>query len=154
VVSRTLNTVDGLAQLSFLVYGLLDRRADEYGLSMVQTRLLGVLRDRRPTMNELGELLGLDKSSVSGLVDRAERRRLVMRVPSETDRRAVRVVLADEGRRIVAAAAADFAADLKTVLSSLSAPERSTLTALISRILLDHADQRGIDLFAGVADPA
>jgi hypothetical protein len=70
---------------------MLERRAAEHDLSIIQTRLLGVPRDRKPTMNELAWFLGLDKSSVTGLVDRAERRGLVARVPSTTDRRAVLV---------------------------------------------------------------
>ena len=94
---QQLSPVDGLAQLSFVVQGMLERRAAEHGLSIIQARLLGVLRDRKPTMNELARLLGLDKSSVTGLVDRAERRGLVIRVPSTTDRRAVLVSLTDEG---------------------------------------------------------
>src|ERR1700744_2597914 len=88
-----LSTVDGLAQLSFLTLGLLERRAGEHRISIIQTRLLGVLRDRTPTMNELATLLGLDKSSATGLVDRAERRGLVSRVPSSADRRVVLVEL-------------------------------------------------------------
>ena len=91
---KQLSPVDGLAQLSFLIQGLLERRAAEHDLSIVQTRLLGVLRDRTPTMNELARFLGLDKSSVTGLVDRAERRGLVARVPSATDRRARRTAFA------------------------------------------------------------
>jgi DNA-binding MarR family transcriptional regulator len=79
---RELSTVDGLVQLSFLVHGLLERRAAEHELSMIQVRLLGVLRDRKPTINEVAALLRLDKSSVSGLVDRAERRGLVARAPA------------------------------------------------------------------------
>ena len=75
--AEQLSTVDGLAQLSFLTLGLLERRAGEHAISIIQTRLLGVLRDRTPTMNELATLLGLDKSSATGLVDRAERRGLV-----------------------------------------------------------------------------
>ena len=46
-----------------------------------------MLRDRTPAMNELARLLGLDKSSISGLVDRAERRGLVIRIPSAEDKR-------------------------------------------------------------------
>ena len=42
--------------------GLLERRAAEHDLSLIQTRLPGVLRDRTPTMNELARFLGLDKS--------------------------------------------------------------------------------------------
>ena len=71
-----LSLVDALAQLSFLVHNALAEIAGEYDLSIIQMRLLGVLRDREPTMNALGRHLGLDKSSISGLVDRAQRRGL------------------------------------------------------------------------------
>src|SRR5580693_8395450 len=109
-----LDPVDGLAQLSFAIMGLLERRAAEHDLSIAATRLLGVLRDREPTMNELARLLDLDKSSVTGLVDRAERRGLVIRVPSTTDRRAVLVSLTDDGRALVSQAAACFETDVLT----------------------------------------
>src|ERR1700749_1332739 len=100
-----LDPVDGLAQLSFVVSGLLERRAAERDLSLAATRLLGVLAAREPTMNELARLLQLDKSSVTGLVDRAERRGLVTRVPSAADRRSVHVTLTADGRGLVSAAA-------------------------------------------------
>src|ERR1700691_1015263 len=94
-----LGVVDALAQLSFLVQGALGRIAAEQDLSIIQTRLLGVLRDRSPGMNELARYLELDKSSVTGLVDRAERRGLVRRKVSSTDRRAVDVSITAPGRR-------------------------------------------------------
>jgi MarR family transcriptional regulator, lower aerobic nicotinate degradation pathway regulator len=145
---RQLSLVDGLAQLSFAVIGLLERHAAEHDLSVIQTRLLGVLRDRKPTMNELARLLGLDKSSVTGLVDRAERRGLVTRVPSTTDRRAVLVGLTDDGRSLVSQAAARFEADVAAMLSPLPARDRETLSRLISRLLVARAAGQGIDLFA------
>ena len=143
-----LSPVDGLAQLSFVIQGMLERRAAEYDLSIIQTRLLGVLRDRKPTMHELARFLGLDKSSVTGLVDRAERRGLVARVPSTTDRRAVLVSLTDDGRSLVSQAAARFEADVLTMLSRLPPRERETLSRIVSRLLVTHAADQGIDLFA------
>jgi len=143
-----LSPVDGLAQLSFVIQGMFERRAAEHDLSIIQTRLLGVLRDRKPTMNELARFLGLDKSSVTGLVDRAERRGLVARVPSTTDRRAVLVSLTDDGRSLVSQAAAHFEADVSALLSHLPQRERETLTRIISRLLVAHAADQGIDLFA------
>ena len=143
-----LSPVDGLAQLSFVIQGMLERRAAEYDLSIIQTRLLGVLRDRKPTMHELARFLGLDKSSVTGLVDRAERRGLVARVPSTTDRRAVLVSLTDDGRSLVSQAAARFEADVSTLLSRLPPRERETLSRIVSRLLVTHAADQGIDLFA------
>jgi DNA-binding MarR family transcriptional regulator len=145
---QQLSPVDGLAQLSFLIQGLLERRAAEHDLSIIQTRLLGVLRDRTPTMNELARFLGLDKSSVTGLVDRAERRGLVARVPSATDRRAVLVSLTDEGRSFVSQAAAAFEADVSALLSRLPPRERETLSRIVSRLLVTYESDQGIDLFA------
>ena len=145
---RELNPADGLAQLSFLIQGILERRAREHDLSVVQIRLLGVLRDRTPTMNELARLLGLDKSSVTGLVDRAERRGLVMRVPSAADRRAVLVSLTDHGRSLVSAGAARFDADVSLLLRRLPPADRDALSRLVSRLLVAHATDQGIDLFS------
>jgi MarR family transcriptional regulator, lower aerobic nicotinate degradation pathway regulator len=143
-----LSPVDGLAQLSFVVQGMLERRAADHDLSIAATRLLGVLRDRRPTMNELARFLALDKSSVTGLVDRAERRGLVVRVPSASDRRAVLVSLTDEGRSLVSSVAARFESDITALLGHLPARDREALAGLVSRLLVAHAADQGIDLFA------
>jgi DNA-binding MarR family transcriptional regulator len=140
--------VDGLAQLSFLISGLLERRVAQYDLSLAATRLLGVLRDREPTMNELARLLELDKSSVSGLVDRAERRGLVARAPSPADRRAVLVRLTDTGRALVTEAAGLFAGDVSAMLDRLPPRDRAALGRIVSRLLVTHAAGRGVDLFA------
>jgi DNA-binding MarR family transcriptional regulator len=139
-----LGLVDGLAQLSFLITGMLERRAAECDLSIAATRLLG-----EPTMNELARLLDLDKSSVTGLVDRAERRGLVVRAPSPADRRSVHVKLTADGRSLVSAAAARFAADVCAVLGPLPERERAALDRIVSRLLVAHAAGHGIDLFAG-----
>jgi len=143
-----LSPVDAMAQLSFVIQGMLERRAAERDLSVIQTRLLGILRDRTPTMNELARFLGLDKSSVTGLVDRAERRGLVARVPSTTDRRAVLVSLTEDGRSLVSAAADRFETDVSALLSRLPPRDRETLGRIVSRLLVAHAADQGIDLFA------
>jgi MarR family transcriptional regulator, lower aerobic nicotinate degradation pathway regulator len=146
-----LNTVDGLVQLSFLVQNTLARRASEHDLSIVQMRLLGVLRDRVPTMNELAKLLELDKSSVTGLVDRAERRGLVDRNPAPHDRRATVVRLSVDGRSLASVVATQFETDVVAMLQGLRAADRTALTGLVSKLLIAQAASKGIDLFSGVA---
>jgi MarR family transcriptional regulator, lower aerobic nicotinate degradation pathway regulator len=146
-----LDTVDALAQVSFLVQGALERRAAEHGISLIQTRLLGILRDRTPTMNELARLLGLDKSSTSGLVDRAQRRGLVRRVPSQRDRRSVRVRLTADGRELVRQVAALFADDIASMLEPLPSEARSALTHYLRQMVVAHAAAHGIDLAAATA---
>jgi DNA-binding MarR family transcriptional regulator len=151
--AQELDPVDGLAQLSFVITGLLERRAGEHDLSLPAARLLGVLRDREPTMNELARLLELDKSSVTGLVDRAERRGLVARVPLATDRRAVLVRLTDTGRTLVSAAAGSFADDVSAMLGLLPPRDQAALARIVSRLLVAHAASYGIDLFATTPTP-
>jgi DNA-binding MarR family transcriptional regulator len=104
-------------------------------------------------MNELARLLGLDKSSVTGLVDRAERRGLVTRAASARDRRSTQVVLTAAGRDLVSAAAAGFDADVTALLAQLSAADRDQLAAIVSRLLVAHAAAHGVDLFADVIPP-
>jgi len=145
-----LSAVDGLVQLSFLVQNALTRRAVDHGLSLIQTRLLGVLRDREPGMNELATLLELDKSSITGLIDRAERRGIVERIPSSTDRRAVLVRLTDAGRTLVSQVATAFEADVATMLDCLPVADRHALSALVSSVLVARATGHGVDLFATV----
>jgi DNA-binding MarR family transcriptional regulator len=95
--------VDGLVQLSFVIQSLLGRVAAGHDLSITQLRLLGVLRDREIGMLELARILELEKSSVTGLVDRAERRDLVKRVAVPGNRRAVRGVLTPRGHALARA---------------------------------------------------
>jgi DNA-binding MarR family transcriptional regulator len=145
-----LGAIDAMAQLSFVIQGMLEHRAHAHNLSLIQTRLLGVLRDREPTMNELARLLDLEKSSVTGLVDRAERRGLVERVRSASDGRAVQVSLTDAGRMLVSAAAAGFGADVATLLGRLPEADRDRLVGLVTEVLVGHAAGHGINLFPGL----
>jgi DNA-binding MarR family transcriptional regulator len=130
-----LGLVDALVQLSFLVQGTLAGVAAEHGLSVVQLRLLGVLRDRTPGMQELARHLGLDKSSMTGLVDRAERRGLVRRAPAPNDRRGVRVSLTEEGRELARAGADETGRRVETLTGGLNGTGREHLSRLVSELL-------------------
>lgn len=152
MADELLSPADALAQLSFAVLGMLERRAAAHDLSMAQVRLLGILRDRTPTMHELARLMELDKSSITGLVERAERRGFVRRVPSVTDRRSVLVRLTQAGREVVTLAARQFDADVAGLLGLLPARDRDALARLVSRVLVAHAAEQGIDLFASVTE--
>lgn len=141
-----LGLVDALAQLSFLVHNTLAEIAGQHGLSIIQMRLLGVLRDRQPTMNALGRHLGLDKSSIGGLVDRAQRRDLVTRTVSATDRRAFQVSITDAGRQVADRVAAQFTERIETFVARLPDADRRLLSRLATQIVTADADSRGIDL--------
>ena len=127
--------VDGLVQLSFLVQSILVRSAAQHDLTVPQVRLLGILRDREPGMMELAAHLGLDKSSVTGLIDRAQRRGLVRRRSTPADGRAVLVSCTPEGRRLIDEVGPTIVAAVHSLGSALNAAERLMLTELIRRVV-------------------
>jgi DNA-binding MarR family transcriptional regulator len=129
------DTVDALVQLSFLVQGVLTRIAAEHDLSLIQVRLLGILRDRRPGMLELARYLGLDKSSMTGLVSRAEKRGLVQRLPAPHDGRAVLVALTPLGRRFTTDSTTEVNRQLSALTASLTAAERTQVRTLTTKLL-------------------
>jgi DNA-binding MarR family transcriptional regulator len=143
-----LGLVDALAQLSFAVQATLGRVSAAHDLSMVQARLLGILRDRSPTIKELARFLQLDKSSVSGLVDRTQRRGLVERVASALDGRSVQVTLTAAGRELVDRATAFFEVEIEELVADLSAAQRVRLSSIASLVVVADARQRGIDVLA------
>ena len=66
-----------MAQMSFTLMAVLTEVAAEHDLSLTQLRVLGILRDREPTMADLATFTGLERSTISGLIDRAAQRGLV-----------------------------------------------------------------------------
>jgi DNA-binding MarR family transcriptional regulator len=133
--AEDLGLVDGLVQLSFLIQGVLGEIVGRHDLSIIQARLLGILRDRAPTMQELAAHLNLDKSSMTGLVDRAERRGLVERTPSSSDRRAVHVALTKAGRDLARTVAKEVELDVSTLASRLPREGRKQLSLSASALV-------------------
>ncbi len=129
-----LTLTDALVQLSFAVQAILGRVGADHDLSIIQGRLLGILRDREPTMAALARYLNLDKSSITGLVDRAERRGLVQRAADPSDGRSVRVAVTAKGRALIALTAAEVDREIALLVRDLSGPERQRLAALAGRI--------------------
>lgn len=144
-----LSLVDGLVQASGVIQAVLKELADAYDASVLHVRMLGVLRDRTPTMAELGKLLELDKSSITGLVDRTEARGVVRRIPDAADGRVVRVELTPEGRRLVETSALAVADRIDDLATGLDADQRQALAGMLSALVRRYAQSRNIDLRAG-----
>jgi DNA-binding MarR family transcriptional regulator len=130
------------------VQGALARIAAELDLSIPAARLLGIVRDRQPAIGELASFLRLDKSSVTGLVDRTADRGLVARTASPVDRRSVRVSITPAGRELIDRGAAAFEAEIATLVADLPAARRGRLSAIASRIVAADARRQGIDIYA------
>jgi DNA-binding MarR family transcriptional regulator len=127
--------MDGLVQTSFTVTARLSQVAAAHDLSLTQLRVLGILRDRKPKMAALAAYLGLERSSVSGLIDRAAKRGLVRRDTSSEDGRAVHVSLTPEGHRLCALLTGEIGALLAPLTHGLSAADQKRLGGLLARLV-------------------
>lgn len=127
--------LDNLVLTSFTVIALLSRTAAEHDMSLTQLRMLAILRDRTPAMADLAGFLGLERSSVSGLIDRAARRGLVQRVASSDDGRSVQVSLTEDGHRLADQVAGEVAGLVAPLTGALSPAEQSRLTLLLGKML-------------------
>jgi DNA-binding MarR family transcriptional regulator len=127
--------IDALVRASFATMAVLNRIAAEHDLSLTQLRVLAILRDRHVRVSELADYLGLDKSTVSGLVDRAEKRGLLHRARSPLDGRAVDVLLTAGGAELVGRGAAEIATSLSPMISALTPAEARRLATLLERML-------------------
>ena len=144
--AETANLTDALVELSFLVGATLARLASEYGVSLTQVRLLGILRDREPGIVELADVLNLDKSSVSGLVDRAQRRGLVERASANSaDGRAIRVLLTQRGRSMASRFAEQVSQELAQLVKDLSPAQRERFAAQAARIVASSGMSRRLE---------
>jgi DNA-binding MarR family transcriptional regulator len=126
---------DAIVQLSFAVIGVLTELAAEHDLSLTQLRLLAILRDREPAMLDLARHLRLEKSSITGLVDRAVRRGLVERVAAPHDGRAIHVRLTPAGHELAAAVELRAHESLSALLDPLGTRDLTRLSALADAVV-------------------
>jgi MarR family transcriptional regulator, lower aerobic nicotinate degradation pathway regulator len=126
---------DALVQVSFALMAALTEVAAEHDLSLTQLRVLGILRDREPTMADLATFTGLERSTVSGLIDRATQRGLVVKTADTVDGRSVRVSLTEQARGLVPEVTAAIGDRIKPLIGQLRTNEQKRLTALLTKAL-------------------
>ncbi|MEU7897747.1 MarR family transcriptional regulator [Nonomuraea sp. NPDC049152] len=111
-----------------------EQAAADRQLTALQAKALVLLAREPLPMRRMADLFQCDPSNVTGIVDRLERRGLVSREPSATDRRVKNVTLTAEGEGVVE--------ELKGVLgfageplAALTEAERAQLRDLLLRML-------------------
>lgn len=127
--------VDALVQASFMTMAVLSKVGAEHDLSLTQLRVLAILRDRRVRMRRLADYLGLEKSTMTGLVDRAEKRGLLQRAPNADDGRAVDVFLSPAGAELADRLYARVSRALSPLTSELTPAGQRQLQTLLEQML-------------------
>jgi MarR family transcriptional regulator, transcriptional regulator for hemolysin len=111
-------------------------RLGSIGLTPPLFALLNVIGAREGAIQqELGAVLGIDRSTMVSLIDHLENAGLARRRPSATDRRAREIAITPKGRRMLQRARGLILQVEDEVLAGLSADERGELLALLRRAL-------------------
>ncbi|MCK0070278.1 MarR family winged helix-turn-helix transcriptional regulator [Kordiimonas laminariae] len=91
-----------LAESHRLVSELYTKCLKPLGLRPVQAYALGILKDRKLcTPSEIANVLGISRPSVSNLLNRMERDKLVNRVPDKSNKKQIWIFATPEGLELV-----------------------------------------------------
>jgi DNA-binding MarR family transcriptional regulator len=127
-----------LVRTAFLVDAVYADSVRHFDLTVPQAQLLCVLMARPYGMFELAKVLGLAKSSVSGLVDRSAKRDLVRREADPGDGRAFRVALTAKGAQLAEEFHEETTRRVAELPLGLSDGEREVLIGLLTRLVTDN----------------
>jgi DNA-binding MarR family transcriptional regulator len=125
----------GLIRLAFLVEGVYAEVGHDCRLTPTQAQMLCLLRTQPRGMAELVQVLGIERSSLTGLVDRAERSGLVERRPDPADRRAVRVALTRAGDAAARRFHDQVTERLAELLAELPQTEQARFNRTVARVV-------------------
>jgi DNA-binding MarR family transcriptional regulator len=135
VVEPEIRAADALVRLTHLVQHVFADVSRDQGLTSQQAQLLCRLHLGPVRMAELSRALHLEKSSLTGLVDRVEARGLVARVRDADDRRACHVELTAEGDRLAVACHREVSARLDARMGRLDPDRRAALVTDVAEML-------------------
>jgi DNA-binding MarR family transcriptional regulator len=127
--------VGALVQTMHVLQDLYAETSRPLGLTPQQAHLLCVLLGGPLGMTELSRILSIERSSLTSMVDRLERRDLVARVADPADRRACHITLTDAGLDLANDAHKAFTTRIDAMTDDLSATARRTLATTLSSII-------------------
>lgn len=117
------------------------------GVSQARFRILIVLdRAKGEGLHPmtLAEALGVERATITGLVDGTEKAGLTVRRPCPSDRRSVIVALTPKGRRLMQVLVPERTKKISGLMGGLTVPEKKELTRLMDKVLACIPDFRKI----------
>ena len=132
-----------LARCYRAVSQIAERSISEAGLGLSDFAALEALLHKGPlTITEIQAKVLLASGSMTAAVDRLERKGLVIRKTTPSDRRAKVLELTPQGKRVVEAAFRRHAEELEEAMAILNGTEKRQLYALLKRLGLFAAEAR------------
>jgi MarR family 2-MHQ and catechol resistance regulon transcriptional repressor len=118
-----------------------ERSVADAGLGLSDFAALEALLHKGPlTITEIQAKVPLASGSMTAAVDRLERKGLVIRRATPSDRRAKVLELTSEGKRVVEAAFRRHAAELEAAMAILNGTEKRQLYSLLKKLGLFAAE--------------
>ena len=126
-------------RLQQVAVGLFSEHLAGAGITPVQFAALVALRERR-TLDQaaLAALIGYDRATIGGVIDRLEAKRWVVREPGRSDRRTKLVSLTPVGAGTLRRVTRSVQAVQIALLAPLTAPERRAFERLCRKLLDAH----------------
>lgn len=125
--ARDTDLASALVQTMHRLQDLHAETSRPLGLTPQQAHLLCVLISGPLGMTELSGILSIERSSLTSMVDRLERRCLVARIPSPGDRRACRIELTADGLAVAHQAHDAVVTRINSLTAALPAAVRQTV---------------------------
>ena len=135
-----------LGRCAHLARERMDARMSRFGMTPAQTHVLRYLRQNGGQMpqRELLENLKVKPSTVNGILDRMEEKRLVVRSVSGTDARQRVVALTPAGLEREAEVKQSFLEAEALIARGLTEEETDTLRSLLERVIHNLEEDRNL----------
>lgn len=124
-----------LGQTAALKDRILDRHLQPLGITSAQLKVLRIICSGDNTAVALCRQLSIHSAAMTRMLDRLERKGLLVRTPDERDQRQTRLLLTEAGRAVTAQLPALAGAAMNEFTLGLSAEELSRLEALLEKIV-------------------
>ncbi|GAB3880592.1 MarR family winged helix-turn-helix transcriptional regulator [Kibdelosporangium lantanae] len=113
---------------------------EDLGVDVKQQAVLTFLAEIGPvTQQQLGQRIGIDRTTIVTLVDGLEQHGYVERERSPHDRRAYQLTLTDTGRAAQKTGHKRVAKAERALLDNLTGPERDTLKRLLAKAVQERS---------------
>jgi DNA-binding MarR family transcriptional regulator len=141
-------------QLHRVTAAIFAEETASFGLTGLQYGILNAI-DLQPGMDQISvcATLGVDRSTLAGVVDRLEEKGLLKRSTGPTDRRSNALNLTRAGKRILGEVEASATKAEARAFEALSPAEHRQFTQMLTKLVEHHARYAGMPNLARAAAP-
>ncbi len=135
--SKEKETLYKIIRLSSILTKVTDKFLVKYGITESQYKILELLASANKkgmTQVEISEKLLVNRSNITGLIDRLEKNGFVVRSSSQKDRRINIIKLKEKARKTLASLSEPYLNEVADIMKFINKDEIKTLSYLLNKI--------------------